>query len=254
MTYPVHKSARAVSLLLVALGCVALVGCTGGTSLGSLLGGNTLGDLLGTLTDNQSASQTPSGQDTGNQTGGTGDGTAGDGQGAGNANGGAADAANDGDADDTGGIDTGGTANDGTGNGGTGNGGAGGQVSIIGEWDVMFTAVAIASEDAGINEGDQRPGSWTFTENADGTVKMTSGDGGVIDGSWTGSSYYFEEQAPTVNTGYGQGYTIYKIECFLRDSTSMYGTMEMDYVFDNYTGGLIPQGHDAYSFEATRRG
>lgn len=224
-----------MGLLLVALGCVAIVGCAGGTSLSSLLGSDLLGNLLGTDTDNQSGSQTPSGQDTGNQTGG-GNGAAGNDQDADDTNGGAADGDNDGDADDTGGFD----------GAGDGNGNAGGQVSIIGEWDVMFTAVAIASDDAGINEGDQRPGSWTFTENADGTVKMTSGDGGVIDGSWTGSSYYFEEQAPTVNAGYGQGYTIWKIECFPRSSTSMYGTMEMDYVFDNYTGGLIPQGHDAY--------
>ncbi len=208
MTRVAHNSVRAAGLLLLALGCMAIVGA-GGTSLSALLGGNTLGDLLGTGADNQSGSQTASGQGTGNQTGGTS-------------------------------------------NNGTGNGGAGGQVSLVGQWDVMFTAVAIAADDAGINEGDQRPGTWTFTDNGDGTVKLTSSDGS-LDGRWSGSSYYFEAQFNTFTLSTGQGYTTYKSECFPRDSTSMYGTMEMDYVFQNYTTGLIPQGHDAYPFEATRR-
>ena len=249
MTCPVHNSARAVGLLLVALGCVALVGCTGGTSLDSLLGGNTLSDLLGNLTGNQSGSQTPSEQGTtGNQTGGGGTGAAGNDQDADDTNGGAADGANDGDADDTGGFDNGGGDN-----GGGGGGGGGDNSAIVGDWDVMFTAVAIASEDAGIKEGGQRPGSWTFSDNGDGTVKLTSPDGS-LDGSWTGSSYYFEQQFTAYTLSTGEGYTTYKIECFPRDSTSMYGTMEMDYSFNNYMVGLIPQGHDAYSFEATRRG
>jgi hypothetical protein len=120
---------------------------------------------------------------------------------------------------------------------------------VTGTWNIIGELVATPSDDPyAPKPGAITTDTWKIADSKEG-LALTSSKG-TISGQYTGNGAVFDGNYPL-----GSGmYMVVHIECFMSDSSSMYGTINNDYWYINaVTNVPIKTGLEAWKFRAKRQ-